>query len=150
MNKDENLEMDNARESEQRAVMSQITKDGVCPFCEENLEKYHKPPILFKTEKWIVTTNAWPYKMTKKHFLVISRDHVSHLAEVSMTGIQEISLVMNKLKNEFGLEYGTLLMRFGEMSKTGATVKHLHFQIIQSDPKDPEYKPEKGLWTRIG
>lgn len=148
--KNDNIRIEGVRFEEQKKVMEQITEDGVCPFCEENLPKYHKAPILFKTKNWTVTENAWPYKMTKNHFLVISRDHIDHSSKISPEAWSEISEVVSKLEKEYGLEYGTLLMRFGDMYKTGATVKHLHFQLVQSDPEDPNYKEDEGLCIRVG
>ncbi|MDA1061266.1 MAG: hypothetical protein O3B47_05775 [bacterium] len=145
------LQMKNAREEEQQAVMKQIIEDGVCPFCEENFETYHTKPVLFKTEYWIVTENAWPYKMTRKHFLLVYRPkHIEQSKEVVGPGWQDFTEVVSRLENEFSLSYGTFLMRFGDMEKTGATVKHLHMQLIQSDPDNPDYDPKTGIWTRIG
>jgi diadenosine tetraphosphate (Ap4A) HIT family hydrolase len=144
------LNLDNARRDDQRELMRKIIEDGICPFCRENLEKYHPKPILFETDCWIVTTNAFPYELTKGHFLVIYRDHIENNSQISPKGWQEIEIVIARLQKEHGLEYGTMLMRFGDTSKTGATVTHLHFQLVQSDPESPDYDPKKGLMTRIG
>lgn len=144
------LNLENARKKDQLKLMEKITHDGVCPFCQEHLSKYHPKPVLFKTEFWTITENAWPYDFTKKHFLVIYNEHINHNSEISPKGWSEIGLVIKKLEEEYGLKYGTLLMRFGDTKKTGATVTHLHFQLVQSDPSDPDYDPKKGLLTRIG
>jgi len=150
MKKESHVELGNARQKEQRVVMERIITDSVCPFCRVHLEEYHPNPILFETDHWIVTTNAWPYHLAKYHFLVIAREHISHSAELPTEAWADISKVFTTLSNGFDLDHGTFLMRFGDMSKTGATVKHLHFQIIQSDPAHEDYDQEKGLWTRIG
>jgi diadenosine tetraphosphate (Ap4A) HIT family hydrolase len=145
------VNMDNARVDDQREVMQQIIDDGVCPFCEENLEKYHPKPILFRTGYWIVTENAWPYKATKKHFLLVYRpSHLEKSEDLPPEALTDLAVVMARLSHEQGLTHGTLLMRFGDMAKTGATVKHLHIQLVQSDPDHPEYDPSVGLLTRIG
>jgi ATP adenylyltransferase len=144
------VQLENARKEEQIKVMEQIIKDGVCPFCEENLEKYHPRPILFKTKHWIVTENAWPYDMAKKHFLLIAKRHIENSRDLLMCEWADIGSLMKKLEKEHLLDHGTLLMRFGDMSKTGATVRHLHIQLVQSDPDHPEYDPGVGILTRVG
>ncbi|MFW5887748.1 MAG: HIT domain-containing protein [Bacteriovoracia bacterium] len=148
MNKHVNLK--NARKEDQIAIMRQIIEDGVCPFCRENLEKYHTKPILFETRHWVVTENAWPYELTKKHFLLISQRHLTHSGQINEDEWSDISKIFKILEEKYGLDSGTMLLRFGDMNKTGATVKHVHIQLIQSDPDNPEYDPQKGLLTRIG
>jgi len=54
-------------------VISQIQKDGVCPFCPEQLKNYHKNPIIEETESWLVTNNMYPYKNAKHHILFIHK-----------------------------------------------------------------------------
>lgn len=40
------VDFGNAREQEQAETMQESEKSGECPFCIENLKKYHKDPIL--------------------------------------------------------------------------------------------------------
>lgn len=145
------LNINNARKKEQIEVMNKIISDGVCPFCEHNLEKYHPKPILFKTPFWIVTHNAWPYEFTKNHFLLIYRPkHIEDSSDVDKNAYTDLKGIIAKLTSEHGLVSGTFLMRFGDMEKTGASVKHIHAQIVESNPKDPNYNSKIGLITRIG
>lgn len=143
--------MNRVREPEQKQVMERSIADGVCPFCEEHLEKYHPKPVLFKTKYWIVTENAWPYPLSKNHLLLIYRPkHISHSRDIEGDGWKDFKEIIERLEKEVGLGYGTFFMRFGDMQATGATVKHIHAQIVQSDPTHKDYDPKKGLWTRIG
>ncbi len=144
------VNLDNARVDEQRKVMERIVKNGECPFCSENLCKYHPKPIILETGHWIVTENAWPYEMTKNHFLLISQRHIESSEELSRDEWADLKGILEILKERFNLTHGTLLMRFGDSSKTGGTVKHLHIQVVQSDPTHPNYDSKKGLRTRIG
>ncbi len=144
------LNMGRARTEDQRSVMQKIIDDNVCPFCWENFEKYHPKPVIFKTNKWLVTENAWPYELSKNHILCVYKDHVEHTSKINEEGWKEIGEIIKKLEEERGIGYGTMLMRFGNVKNTGATVPHLHFQLIQSDKDHKDYEPEKGLWTRIG
>ena len=59
------VNLKNARRGEYSKVIEEIQKTGKCPFCKENF-KYHKKPILKKTNGWILTENSWPYKNAKK------------------------------------------------------------------------------------
>jgi len=151
MKKNKNiLNLNNARKKNQADVMKKILNDGTCPFCEKNIEKYHSKPILFKTERWIVTENAWPYNGTKKHWLIIYKFHIENIKEIDEKGWKDIGEIFNRLDKEEGLDYGVFLMRFGDTTKTGATVLHVHLQLVQSDTDSASYDPEVGVTTRIG
>lgn len=124
--------------------MEQIEKDGVCPFCREHFETYHSKAIIFETPHWIVTENAWPYENTQNHFLIVSKKHVAFPTDLSHEGWLDLQECILKLKNKNHLERGTFLMRFGDSQTTGATVDHLHAQIVVST------SPETPIVTRIG
>ena len=69
------VNLKHARTQEQIDVMTQIEKDGVCPFCMENFLKYHPKPILDENENWVVTENMSPYEGTVHHFLFVCKRH---------------------------------------------------------------------------
>lgn len=131
------------------AVISQIAKDGVCPFCPENLAKYHKNPI---TEKkfWFVTDNMYPYKPAKTHRLLIHKAHITHIGEISPEAWIELQeIIIDETANQ-KMVGGSLLCRFGDTHFTGASVNHLHASLFQSDPEDPTYDKKAGIMVRIG
>ena len=130
-------------------VISQIAKDGVCPFCSDNLKKYHKNPLEEK-KYWWVTDNMYPYQPTKHHRLIIHKEHITHLKELSGEAWTELLAIIKDETKTRSLNGGTLLLRFGDTRFTGASVSHLHANIIQSDPDDSSYDKKKGLITRIG
>src|SRR5690606_31473617 len=105
-----------------REVMKGIVSDDVCPFCSESLQKYHKQPILIEGEHWIVTTNQWPYEHTDVHFLFIARKHVEIITELADGAFEELGNHAKELVKAHNLEYGGLAMRFGDPTRTGATV----------------------------
>ena len=144
------VELPNARHAEQIAIMKRAIEDGVCPFCFENLENYHPEPIEFITDEWVVSWNAFPYEFTKICILVIARKHIESSKEISPKGWAEIGEIIKRLEEELGMDYGTMVMRFGDASKTGASIRHLHFHLVQSDPNHPEYDPNVGVMVRIG
>jgi len=130
-------------------VIKRIAEDGVCPFCPENLAKYHKLPV---TEKkyWLLTDNMYPYKPKKYHRLLIHKAHISHLSDLSTEAWAELHEIIKDESARAGIAGGTFIVRFGDTKYTGASVTHLHANLVQSDPDDPSYDKVKGLITRIG
>lgn len=129
------------------SVISQIQKDGVCPFCTEQLLKYHKNPILKETKYWVATANMYPYKGAKHHILLIHREHITNPSEMSAEAWAELQTIANDMTRESSIPGGTLFMRFGDTKYTGASVTHLHAHIVSSDPTNPDYTP---LLARVG
>jgi ATP adenylyltransferase len=114
-------------------VIQQIQKDGVCPFCPEQLLKYHKNPILKDGKYWLITENMYPYKGAVHHFLIIHKIHISHMNEISPEAQHELFEINNWLFETYKILGGTFVMRFGDSKYTGASVTHLHAHIIVSD-----------------
>jgi len=128
-------------------VIEQITKDAVCPFCPEHLAKYHKNPILRQGNLWTVTTNMYPYKGAKFHFLLIHKNHVVDTKDMPDESLVELKYHIDWLTNEFKIPGGTLVMRCGDTALTGATVTHIHAHFIVADFDNPTREP---LMARVG
>jgi diadenosine tetraphosphate (Ap4A) HIT family hydrolase len=128
-------------------VIDQIKKDGVCPFCPENLAKYHKNPILKENESWFLTQNMYPYEGTKHHALVIHKKHIESMALVSQNAWSELKLLVDAFIAEQKIPGGTLIMRFGNTRYTGASVSHLHANLVSPDGESKDHKP---IVARIG
>ncbi|HEX8974230.1 MAG TPA: HIT domain-containing protein [Patescibacteria group bacterium] len=128
------LDLSNARKEEQIDVMKKIITDGVCPFCHDFVEKiepaYHSNPILVENDSWIATRNAWPYDNTKEHLVLVIKRHILTPEEMTQEEIVNLWDVIKKVKQELGITHSTLLMRSDSTGKTGATVQHLHAQLI--------------------
>ena len=135
--------------SEYSKVINDIAKQGVCPFCPDQLAKFHKKPIEEKTY-WVVTDNMYPYKPTQQHRLIIHKTHVTHIAEISEPAWHELRAIISDETKKRDLVGGTFIARFGDTKFTGASVSHLHAHIVQSDPEDASYDKSKGLTMRIG
>jgi len=129
------------------SIIADIQKDGVCPFCPDQLKKYHKNPIIEETKYWIVTDNMYPYKNVKDHILFIYKKHIENIQEMSPEAWQELNKIFLKSIDRSGIPGGTLFMRFGNTRFTGASVAHLHAHLVSSNPDNPEYTP---VLTRIG
>lgn len=127
--------LDNARHDDQRNVMADIQAKGHCPFCPENLDLYHKQPIIREKEHWKITPIQWPYRHTKHHFLAISAYHAENIADLREGSFNELQEHLQWLEFTYKISTGGLAMRFGDVTQNGASVKHLHAHVIQPDPE---------------
>jgi ATP adenylyltransferase len=135
------VDLDNAREEEQKQIMQEIIDADHCPFCSENLKKYHKQAILKEGKYWILTKNQWPYKHTKHHLLAIYKEHATNLSELDSKSGNELFELLKWAEKEYKIPGGGWAMRFGDTDYSAGTVNHLHVQFIQPDIKSPEFKP---------
>ncbi len=139
--KNEHIDISNARLDEQKAVMQNIMDAGHCPFCKENLAKYHTEEILKEGTYWLLTYNRWPYEHTRVHLLLIYKEHVTDLAGLDPQSGEELLAFTQWAQQEFGVAGGGLAMRFGDTRYSAGTVAHIHAQFICPDLDDPTYEP---------
>ena len=76
------INLASVRSDDQKRVMEEIALNNHCPFCTENLTKYHKKPIIKEGKYWILTDNQWPYEKTKNQLLAINKRHIEHIKEL--------------------------------------------------------------------
>lgn len=126
-------------------TLMKITEEGICPFCEKNLLRHHSKPILFKNKEWIVTKNAWPYEGSKHHFLLISRTHIEDAKDASSEVWKLLGTAYKKLCREFSLKGATLFIRSGDTKYTGASVNHLHAQVVSGSARTDRSMPITAL-----
>jgi diadenosine tetraphosphate (Ap4A) HIT family hydrolase len=125
--------MEHSSNDVQRAVHQQIIEDDKCPFCIENITKYHSKPILETADHWLVTKNAWSYKGTTQHHLLILKRHTEHVADMNTDEWSELLTLIQKYGPVDG---GAFFMRFGDATKTCSTVVHLHCHIISGGNRE--------------
>lgn len=133
------VDFDNARYADQTAVMEQSEAAGLCPFCMENLSKFHKEPIEWEGKYWVVTKNGWPYVNTKIHLLVILKEHQESIDELSEAAAAELFTALKWAVAKYQIPGGGLAVRFGDTNYSAGTVLHLHAHIIQPDIHAPNY-----------
>lgn len=129
------INLNNARTEAQKKVMEQIDKEGHCPFCIENLEKYHKNPILKTGKFWLLTENQWPYEKIKHQLLAIYRTHIEHLEEMDPESGSELLDMFALESKKRNIEGGGVAIRFGksEHGNFGSSVLHIHAHLIEPD-----------------
>jgi diadenosine tetraphosphate (Ap4A) HIT family hydrolase len=127
------LDLNNSRTEKQKVAMTRIIEGGYDPFLRENILKEHEKPILKETKHWFVTENQWAYTNSKKQILFITQTYMETLEELSGEAFKELLQLVKEICTEFDIKGGALCGRFGDTKISGATVKHLHFQVIESD-----------------
>ena len=119
-----------ARLPAQKAKMEELTKMKACPFCPKYLKAYHDNPIERTGKYWVVTKNDYPYDGIVYHYLIIYRQHIEHIKDISRPGFAELSDHLKWLSKKYKLPAGGLAIRFGDSDYTGASVAHLHAQLL--------------------
>lgn len=133
------VDLDNAREDDQKKVMQDIIAADHCPFCLENLTKYHQQPILRETAHWVLTPNQWPYQNTLVHLLAIYKHHATKLTQLDPQSGGELIELMQWAETEYDAPGGAWAMRFGDTDYSAGTVNHIHAQFIVPDIHQPNY-----------
>lgn len=122
--------VDHARSDKQKKVLEEIAKSGECPFCIGNLAKRHKRPITLASDHWIVTENQWPYENAAIQILIIAVRHVETILDLTAEEWVDWSAVVVRACYRYNIDAGAVCMRFGNPEVSGASVKHLHAQLI--------------------
>lgn len=125
------VDIENARSEEQKMIMRKIIKNQEDPFDLQNISKYHKKKIFSYWNYWFVTENQWPYEGSAKSFLIISYQYYDSPSQMPCEAFEELIEVVNFLIRKFKIKGGALAMRFGDTSFSGASVKRIHFHLIQ-------------------
>jgi diadenosine tetraphosphate (Ap4A) HIT family hydrolase len=136
-----------ARADHQRTVMERIIKDDQCPFCPENLARYHTRPILKESKHWILTENFSPYKGSATHWLLIPKEHCTSPDELSPDAWMNLQIMFAYARAQLTEPGGVLIMRWGDSDYTGASVTHLHAQLVTGAKRAEDREP---LTTWIG
>jgi diadenosine tetraphosphate (Ap4A) HIT family hydrolase len=127
------VDVENTRTAEQRRVYEEIEAQGIDPFSEEHFKTHHPYPILCDNNDWFVTHNAFPYKGMSLHLLIVHKQFITSITEISSDGWKSFYELIQVISQKFNLSSGGLFMRFGDTKKTGGTVTHLHAHIMVTD-----------------
>ncbi len=129
--------VDGARGDEMRRRMEESAKAGDCDFCKAiaGVPSRHHNPIVMEGDHWVATLNDFPYPGTSHHVLIIAREHVNDLRELSAAALAEGMRFWVAVVDHFGLTGYCPFGRMGDRDLTAQTIPHLHFHITQSDGK---------------
>jgi ATP adenylyltransferase len=128
----------NYRTQEQLDQMREMEEAGICIFCPQHLPTYR--PIVHRTAHWTITTNAFPYRGTQLHYLLLPDEHVVDLVDLSSEAQADFWTALRWARDEQGLAYYGLASRNGDCAYTGATIRHVHVHLVQGDVDNPEHQ----------
>ncbi len=130
---------DNYRTDEQLEEMRRLEAAGICLFCPAALREHAHQRVAFETRHWAVTPNAFPYKGTRLHLLVVPHQHVNDMLDLDEEALGDFWAALRLIRERFDLGYYGLGVRNGNCSFTGATIAHVHAHVLVGDPAlDPE------------
>jgi len=129
------INLSTVRREDQREVMKEIAEQGHCPFCVENLEKYHKNPILKEGKYWFLTENQWPYEKIKHQLLAIYKTHIESITEMDPAAGAELIEMFAEEAKKRNMAGGGVAIRFGSSpdGNYGSSVLHIHAHLIEPD-----------------
>ncbi len=125
---------DNYRTDEQLAEMRRLEAAGICLFCPASLREHASQEIAFETRHWAVTPNAFPYRGTRLHLLIVPHQHASDLLDLGDEALADFWAALRQVRERYGLDYYGLGVRNGNCSFTGATIAHVHAHVLVGDP----------------
>jgi ATP adenylyltransferase len=129
----------NHRSDEQLARMRQLEAAGICLFCPGTIEA--RTDRLLSTPQWTVLPNDFPYRGTRLHLLLVPREHVADLVDLSPEAQADLWPTLAQVRERYHLDYYGLGARNGDPRYTGGTVEHLHLHLIVGDVEDPGHQP---------
>ncbi len=124
-----------AREQEQLDIMIKTEAAGIDPIALENIDQ-EKQRVLFVGDNWFVAENRYPREGSEQHLLIIANKPMYKVDDITPEAWAELLEVWKKTIAMQGLEGGGFCLRFGNPSRSGASLKRLHVNIIM--PKDGE------------
>lgn len=119
-----------ARYEEQLLRMKDLESRGVCAFCPENVNVETTSPVELETKYWIVKKNDFPYKGSKHHLLIISKEHVDSLGKLDKASRHEFIDIISQLEKERKLLSYAVGIRSGDMRFNGGSVEHFHAHLV--------------------
>jgi diadenosine tetraphosphate (Ap4A) HIT family hydrolase len=124
-----------------RKQLQKIARDKVCPFCTKYFLRYHERPILRRSKYWLVTENMNPYEGVEQHYLLVYTKHIEDVKKAVPAAWKELLSHIQWISKYGKLKGGTFFMRFGDVRYTGATIAHLHAQLISGVPTGKQTEP---------
>ncbi|MFH1013981.1 MAG: HIT domain-containing protein [Thermoplasmatota archaeon] len=129
--------LDNAHDPEQLRRMEELKQNGECHFCGNITEK-HTAPIIYENLRWFIVANDFPYKGSVHHYLIVSKQHFTKLSDLYVEAQMELFDAIRWLETNLNITGESIFVRSGDMTRTGATLDHLHLHFIVGEKKSDE------------
>lgn len=131
----------NHRTPEQLDEMLRLEAAGICLFCPEHLDGPGRERVVHRSEHWTVTPNEFPYAGTKLHLLLVPRQHVDDLCDLSPDAQSDLFVALSWVREHYGITYYGLTARNGDLRYTGGSIYHLHVHLLVGDVDNPAHEP---------
>src|SRR5258708_32597209 len=106
--------------------MERLEAAGICLFCPDSLREHAEQRVIFSTEHWAVTPNAFPYPGTRLHLLVGPRRHVNDMLDLDEASLGDFWAALRRIRERYGLGHDRLGGRDGTRIFTRAAIAHVH------------------------
>lgn len=120
----------NVRHQEQLDIMMNLEGKGQDPLDVNIIEQ----EVLFATENWYVSCNRFPYEGAEHQFLIVANKPVLSVEQITSEMWSELQLIWSNLIETYNIPGGALCARFGDPSRSGASLKRFHIHLIS--PKE--------------
>ena len=133
------VNMRHVRTDEQRALYERIRGAKVCSFCEDfcrgKAPTFHPKPIIRDLKYWVLTECFPKLTGVQEHFLIVSKflDEEGHhplFPALPAEAWTEFGELIEWTISRYKLPGGAFFFRFGDTDYTGASISHLHGQIV--------------------
>lgn len=130
----------NARGQEQLDIMLRMEAGDRDPMAPEYIEQ----EILFMTKYWHVSRNRFPYEGAEQQFLIVAMEPVYRIEGMTPEMWLDLQQIWYKLMREYQMEGGAFCMRFGDPSRSGASLTRLHAHLIMPTEGQKVHPPIGG------
>ncbi len=124
----------NAGSEDYKKKLEMIHELGIDPFGREYIEdaRFEAKKILYETPYWFAFENQHKYQGTKHQFVVVAQTYAEDFPELPPKSYENLFALKKQICDDYGVTGGGILFfsRFGDPALSGATVYHLHAQIV--------------------
>lgn len=118
-----------ARTQDQLDVMLKAEAEDRDPLALENIDQ-EKQAIILVGKHWFAAENRYPREGSEQHLLIIAKDPMYTVEDITPEAWTELYDVWKKLIDERKLTGAAFCMRFGDPARSGASLKRLHVNVI--------------------
>ena len=122
----------NARKQEQLDIMMNCEINNIDPLSLEYIDQ----PVILITDYWYVSLNRFPYEGVEQQFLIVTKNPIYKKEDISLEMWEDFQKIWLYLSKQYNLPGGAFCLRFGDPSRSGASLKRIHAHLIV--PKEEE------------
>lgn len=128
------VEIRNARGQAMIEKWQRIINDNIDPFDPKYIKEYIGGNIILDSDHWYAFQNDHPYPETQYQFVIPTKKFFTTFSEVPGNVSLDLDHICQKLAEKYNINGGARFQRFGDPLISGASVIHLHAQLIVPKP----------------